>query len=141
VKPTRGFTLIELMIVIVIVGIIAAIAIPDLLSRADRAREAAVKGNMHSLQLAAEDYAVENNGRYSATLDATHVGNRLPNGFANPFSKQQGAGAAWEDRATLSASPSTVAGIVSYADSDTTVYNIKGEGRSGELPLVLSPGR
>ena len=140
-NDARGMTLVELMTVVIIIGIIVAIAIPDYISRMDRVREAATKGNMHTLQLAAEDYAVENSGSYSTVLDATHIANRLPSSFDNPFSHQGGAGVAWEDRASYSAAPSAIPGIASYADSDTVTYNIKGAGRNGALPLVLSTGR
>ncbi len=83
----KGFTLIELMIVVVIIGILAAIAIPNFISMQDRAKEGSTKSNMHTVQLAAEDYAVKNVGNYA--LDTapgadlfTDYGSSIP---TNPF--------------------------------------------------------
>lgn len=62
----KGFTLIELMVVVVIIGILAAIAIPNFISMQKRAKEASVKNNMHTLQLAAEDFSTLTEGIYAA---------------------------------------------------------------------------
>jgi prepilin-type N-terminal cleavage/methylation domain-containing protein len=65
---TRGFTLIELMIVVVIIGILCAIGIPNFVRLTGNAKEASVKENSHTVQLAAEDFAVQSGGLYATDL-------------------------------------------------------------------------
>jgi|GEM_PF-228120 len=65
---SKGFTLIELMIVVVIIGVLAAISIPNYLSMRDRALEASLKSNMHTLQLVVEDYNTRTGGFYPGDL-------------------------------------------------------------------------
>jgi prepilin-type N-terminal cleavage/methylation domain-containing protein len=58
-KQRKGFTLIELMIVIAIIIILAAIAIPNYLRMTDRARRSRVAGDFASLATAIEAYSVD----------------------------------------------------------------------------------
>ncbi|TFG87389.1 MAG: prepilin-type N-terminal cleavage/methylation domain-containing protein [Gemmatimonadales bacterium] len=136
-----GFTLIELMIVVVVIGILAAVAIPNFVSMGGRAREAGVKANMHTFQLAAEDYSVQNDGSYASS--GSVVVSLTPGGsanFKNSFTGLSGAGVAWEDRGTYAAPASPVSGITSYSDSNNSIYNVKGHGKSSPLTIILTSG-
>jgi len=77
----RAFTLIELLIVVAIIAILAAIAVPNFLEAQTRAKVSRVKADMRSLATAVETYAVDNNKYpyYLHPLDedfATDYGNR-----------------------------------------------------------------
>ena len=57
----KGFTLIELLIVVAIIGIIAAIAIPNLLNAIQRGKQKRTMADMRAIGTAVESYAVDNN--------------------------------------------------------------------------------
>jgi len=61
----KGFTLIELLVVILIIGVLAAIAIPAFLNQRQGAWESQVKSDIANAVIAAESYAVANNGSYA----------------------------------------------------------------------------
>jgi type IV pilus assembly protein PilA len=89
----RGFTLIELMIVVVVIGIIAAIALPNYLNMRSRAKVAGVKSNMHTMHTGMEDFATRNDGVYPANAASVtsdgglNIVQLLPSGTppVNPF--------------------------------------------------------
>jgi type IV pilus assembly protein PilA len=139
-RNQKGFTLIELMIVVVIIGILAAIAIPNFIAMQNRAKEGSTKANMHTLQLAAEDYGVAYDGVY-ATAVATMIDVRLPATYKNPFDGSVGPNNAWETRASMGSNPASKPGIASYADSANNTYNIKGYGKTAPLTLILTSGQ
>jgi len=60
-KRQKGFTLIELLIVVAIIGIIAAIAIPNLLNAINRGRQKRTMSDIRSIATAMEAYSVDFN--------------------------------------------------------------------------------
>jgi general secretion pathway protein G len=68
----RGFTLIELMVVLVIIGVLAALIVPNVLDRTDDARATAARTDVNNLMQALKLYKLDNQ-RYPSTeqgLDA-----------------------------------------------------------------------
>ena len=62
-RRARGFTLIEIMVVVVILGILAALVVPKVLSRADDARVTAARQDIAQIMQALNLYKLDN-GRY-----------------------------------------------------------------------------
>lgn len=82
-KRNKGFTLIELMVVIVIIGILVAIAMPNFVASQKRAKFASVKANARVLQTAVETYNIDN-GNYPDRISSIKSSGSYKI-FKNPF--------------------------------------------------------
>ncbi len=65
----KGFTLIELMIVIAIIAILAAILVPNFIRARAQGQVTSCKSNLKNIGTACEMYATDNGGRYPMNLD------------------------------------------------------------------------
>jgi prepilin-type N-terminal cleavage/methylation domain-containing protein len=75
-KKEKGFTLVELMIVVAIIGILAAIAIPKFADMLEKSREGATKGNISALKSAISIYYGDNTGVWPTILTANVPGTK-----------------------------------------------------------------
>ncbi|UCZ56748.1 type II secretion system major pseudopilin GspG [Desulfurispirillum indicum] len=76
----KGFTLIEIMVVVVILGILAALVVPNILQRPDEARVTAARADIRAIANALEMYRLDNH-TYPSTDQGLDALVRRPSGF------------------------------------------------------------
>ena len=122
-RVATGFTLIELLVVVIIIALLAAMAVPNYVKTQDKAKESAVKSNMHTVQLSAESYAVESGGVYGKVADfSPYLPGGSSSGIVNPFTAAT--------KAVEEANSPSGKGMVSY-DIVGSGYEIRGGAADG----------
>lgn len=82
-KGSRGFTLIEILVVVVIIGILGAIIVPNLLGRPDQARVTAAQSDLRNLGNALDIYRLDN-FQYPSTNQGLEALVSKPSGYPEP---------------------------------------------------------
>lgn len=98
----NGFTLVEIMIVVAIIGLLAAIAVPNFVRARESARSSACINNLRLIDASKEQYALENNVAHGA---ATTSDNLTPYLKAGTFPQCPATSAAYTTN-TIGAYPS-----------------------------------
>jgi len=131
-RKEKGFTLIELMVVIVIIAILAAVALPNFMGATEKARESAVTSAVKTLQTSLELYATDHNGEYTDNLEILEDGNYLPGGKYPNNPATNAPYSSIED-----AIPKDVQYAITYSyDASTNGYTITGYNRDNTKPVI-----
>ena len=157
-KGQEGFTLIELLVVVVIIGILSSVAVPNFMGAQDKAKNSGVQSNGHTVQMALEQFAVDNAGIYPASLnEATNpvvgaASTYLTAYPKTPWNTQQAAAIAIDAAHAAKAINTVIAagkmevptamtsyGALSYSMTGTAQekYDMVGSGKKGGDAIVV----
>jgi type IV pilus assembly protein PilA len=134
----KGFTLIELMIVVAIIGILAAIAIPNFIKFQARSKQSEAKANLKAL-FTAEKAFMQEKDRYSSLVGEMGFSPERNNRYAYYLN---GAAAALDVRTTTQATTSTTANGISvdtFKYSSALANPLSGNLACGETAIVNAP--
>ena len=144
-KRSKGFTLIELMIVVAIIGILAAVAIPKFADLVTKSKEASTKASLGAVRSALSIYYGDQEGNYPENLfnGLTAGGRYLPVGSLGNFTtprNSNGHAAGHEFNSTLMANVKQGAALANADDGATNaLFYVTGGGtNSGNVVVACS---
>lgn len=121
-KEDKGFTLVELLVVIVIIGILIAIAIPAFLKFRQNGWESQVKSDLRNAATAAEAFSISNNGSYTGMTKT----NLTDNGYNESNDVTLTVAAATQNAYTLTAVSDSWTGSPTWTYDSATGKITKG---------------
>ena len=140
-KKMAGFTLVELMVVIVIISILLMLAFPNFQASQNRAKEAGVKSNMYIFHQCAEVYTIDWGGisaENAENLKEEAIANKYWKVFINPFTSKLDLGTTTLNTVSSDGliDPNNFpAGNVAYKGQGNT-YAIYGAGKDGGKAIL-----
>lgn len=81
----KGFTLVEIMIVVAIIGIVVAIAVPGFMRARSQSRMKSCQENLTKIDHAKDQWALENRMRPGTSPDSTHLSRSDRTGYLNSW--------------------------------------------------------
>jgi general secretion pathway protein G len=84
-KKTAGFSLAEMMVVIVIIGLLAGLVVPNVMAKLAGASVATAKSDINAINNAVREYAINNGGRFPDSLEEL-----LDDGMGNSYFTKKG---------------------------------------------------
>ncbi len=115
-RKNRGFTLIEMLVVMTIIGMVAAIAVPSLMNAIDRSRRSSTMADIRTLGTALERYAFDHH-RYPVVDDMAALRGELEPDYIKKLPMRDG----WSHP------------FVFEVDTSGSTYTIRSPGKDGEL--------
>lgn len=119
-QASQGFTLIEILLVVVIIGILAAVAVPKFAGRIGQSKDSAAKASLQAVSLALDMYEVDH-GNYPASLNDL----------------VQGSGANWHGPYLKKGMPKDPWGNTFIYSAGSGSYTLKSSGPPGGPEISL----